>query len=858
MSNIQVVVRCRSRNTREIEARSPIVVELTDERFSIDEPYITINHNNHIIPSDPSSLSNQRTYKVDQVYGSQADQSLLFKNVALPLFHDFLDGFNVTILAYGQTGTGKTFTMCGNEPETNKFEEGDEQIGIIPRVLRLLFEELKETESDYVVKCSYLELYNEELKDLLQDDSTSRPLKIYEQASKSGKPSIKIQNLCERQITDYKQGFKFLKMGLDKRKTSSTKLNDASSRSHTIFTINLYKSDEQQGSGDSRYHIAKMNLVDLAGSENISRSGSIVKETGSINQSLLTLGRVINSLSEKQQQQKSTQHIPYRESKLTRLLQDSIGGNTKTTLIATISPAKVNIDETCSTLDYASKAKSIKNIPQIGHESDSIIKKVLVKNLSAEIVRLNSDLIATRNKNGIYLDAENYENLIQENEALKTSLRETQIQNDSINFKLQEVKESNKLEIDKITQRINRLDGKNKQLVNHNTALLADINNKSIENEQLTQKLNRASIEISNSSNQLAQVLFQNLDSSISTIRDIITTDNQRHNIDDLVKTQSELTSQFQKYNSDIEDKFNSYNNKVQSLVNNDLSIILDNYRQLFDTVSNDQREYVSSLEQQILQLKKTVEKMESYLSADKLTSLRGTLYQEVSGISQQIFSEFKQAIVRSIENSESKYKNRLCDRQMEIINLQVDNERQILDQHAISWKQRLDDIFPLIEQDLSNHENKIQSHIETAKKVGVNEQNHIDELLNNKFEIRDISQPDISKLESISKNLTNVHEKHVKDLSNVNQNLAEIESFDTKNAFKISPIKSKHSPKRKLPSGSSPARNSPPVHVSRIARSSTMGKVQNRDDTKIPKLIQSKSFEENKRRKVFKELNNL
>ncbi|EGW33985.1 uncharacterized protein SPAPADRAFT_70205 [Spathaspora passalidarum NRRL Y-27907] len=864
MSNIQVVVRCRSRNQREVDARSPIVVEIPNDRCSIDDPYITVNYN-HITTTNTNTssstgsssplLSNQRTYKVDQVYGSQADQSLVFKNVALPLFNEFFNGFNVTILAYGQTGTGKTFTMCGNEPDIDKLEECDENIGIIPRVLHELFSKLKDSDCDYVVKCSYLELYNEDLKDLLQEDA--RPLKIYEQNGKSGK-SIKIQNLCERQITDYKQGFKYLKMGLDKRKTAATKLNDVSSRSHTIFTINLYKNHgEQDLSGDSRYHIAKMNLVDLAGSENVNRSGSIVKETGSINQSLLTLGRVINTLSE----QKPNQHIPYRESKLTRLLQDSIGGNTKTTLIATISPAKVNIDETCSTLDYASKAKNIKNIPQIGHESDSIMKKTLVKNLSVEIVRLNSDLVATRSKNGIYLDPENYQDLVQENESLKTSLKESQLANESIRFKLQEVKESSKVEIDKIKSRMNKLDGKNKQLSTDNHALLSETQKMSIENEQLRQKLNRVSVQMTHSSDKLSKVLFENLNSSITTIKDTITKDSQKHNIDDLIQAQLQLTSQLEKYNHDIDLKVKASNDKVRSLVNDGLSNILDNYRLLSDKISTNQREYIISLQQQISQLKQSNEQLATYLSTDRLALLSNNLSEQITGITESVFTEFKNTIIKSIDDN----KNKLCNSQLQAVRGNVDKESQILQQHMMSWRQELSNIFPSIEKEVGAHDQNVQSSMKSAANFGKQGQERINELLHesNTFSLSDIPQPDITKLETISKNLSTDHDKLVEDLTHVKNNLGEIELFDAKNAFKISPIKiaqSTASPDKKQ---STPSRRSPPAQVSRIARASTIvGSVRNRDDTKIPKLNRSKSFDDKenrnvKRRKILQLIDN-
>lgn len=388
--NIQVVVRVRARNAREIAAKSPSVVEVSEDSSN---PFVTIK--NDTLGVDLSS----KTYKVDQVYGSHADQHAIFTNVARPLFHDFLNGLNVTILAYGQTGTGKTYTMCG--------DEGDG--GIIPRILHELFTLL---EDDFVVKVLCVELYKEELRDLLDEDARLRIVA-------DGPKSIVIQNLHEVHIHNEQGGIAALKKCWDRRRTGATKLNDQLSRLHAIFTLLLFRK-----SGDTAYRVSKMNLVDLAGSEDVNKSGAVnqrAKEAGAINQSLLTLGKVINCLSEG----KDTRHIPYRDSKLTRLLQDSIGGRTKTALIATVSPAKINITETVSTLNYASKAKDIKNLPQISLENEMVLKRILVQDLLKEIARLNKDLMALRDKEGgIKMSVDNYHEHQRTIRNYETELRE--------------------------------------------------------------------------------------------------------------------------------------------------------------------------------------------------------------------------------------------------------------------------------------------------------------------------------------------------------------------------------------------------------------------------------------------------
>ncbi|GEQ68457.1 hypothetical protein JCM33374_g2125 [Metschnikowia sp. JCM 33374] len=423
--NIQVVVRCRARNRQEIAAKSPAIIELPNNEYSANEPFITI-------ANDPlstlSGLSRAipatgKTFKVDQVYGPNADQGLLFDNVALPLFHDFISGLNVTILAYGQTGSGKTYSMFGDLTGENA--------GIIPRVLSKLFTSIG---ADFMVKISCVELYKEELHDLINDEFnlTSNKSKLRLGHSKEAQSTV-IQNLTEIHIDSCEMGFNILKQCLGKRRTSATKLNDHSSRSHTIFSINLWK---RKDSTSDHYCVSKMNLVDLAGSEDINKSGAInerAREAGSINQSLLALGKVISALSE----DKETKHIPYRESKLTRILEGSIGGQTKTALIATISPAKVNVFETVSTLNYASKAKNIKNLPQ-SRDSASVCKNVLIQDLSSEIARLERDRLSAKDKDGnVKISLQNYKEFFNARIEHETRRKEDAARIEMLSAKLQ-------------------------------------------------------------------------------------------------------------------------------------------------------------------------------------------------------------------------------------------------------------------------------------------------------------------------------------------------------------------------------------------------------------------------------------
>lgn len=399
MLNINVVVRCRGRSRREVEARLPVVVSVGDPTGDgtvtlLDPPLV----------GELQPLMAGRTYTVDQTYGPSASQELVYRGVAQPLFREFVDGYNCTVFAYGQTGTGKTFTMCGDEGDGVPPAELSPVSGIIQRVMVELFATLQSAQ-DYSVRCSFLELYNEELRDLLSDRPTK--LRIYEDRDDA---SIKVHGLAEVALRDAAHGMAVLRRGCNLRQTAATKMNDVLLRLHTVFTLHLVR---QQPGEEPR--ASKFNLVDLAGLENVARSGGRLRESGAINQSLLALGRVINLLVD------GSSHVPYRELKLTRLLQDSIGGATKTALIATVLPALVCADESGLTLEYAAKAKNIRNKPQLG---TVLLRDVLLKDMAKELVRAQLDLAAARTRQGVFLDPESHQELVLLLSEAKTELVE--------------------------------------------------------------------------------------------------------------------------------------------------------------------------------------------------------------------------------------------------------------------------------------------------------------------------------------------------------------------------------------------------------------------------------------------------
>uniref|UniRef100_A0A336LMR6 CSON012993 protein n=1 Tax=Culicoides sonorensis TaxID=179676 RepID=A0A336LMR6_CULSO len=388
--NIQVYVRCRPMNARERAIRSQEVVEVPNHKEVIARVLL--------------DAKTQKKFSFDRAFGPDSKQHEVYSTVVAPLIDEVLSGYNCTVFAYGQTGTGKTHTMVGEEsPELSLSWEDDSVIGIIPRALSHLFDELRMTECEFSMRVSYLELYNEELCDLLSTDDTVK-IRIFDDSTKKG--SIIVQGLEEIPVHSKDDVYKLLAKGQERRRTASTLMNAQSSRSHTVFSI-LVHIKEVDANGEEMLKIGKLNLVDLAGSENISKAGNEKgirsRETVNINQSLLTLGRVITALVER------TPHIPYRESKLTRLLQESLGGRTKTSIIATISPGHKDLEETLSTLDYAHRAKNIQNRPEINQR---LTKKAVLKEYTEEIDKLKRDLMAARDKNGVYLAQESYDDMM--------------------------------------------------------------------------------------------------------------------------------------------------------------------------------------------------------------------------------------------------------------------------------------------------------------------------------------------------------------------------------------------------------------------------------------------------------------
>ncbi|KAI9009638.1 P-loop containing nucleoside triphosphate hydrolase protein [Gaertneriomyces semiglobifer] len=357
---VKVVVRCRPFSEKEKAAGHSNII-------NIDKKAATVG------VADRKDGS-PKTFTFDSVFDWESTQQEVYNMTARPIVEGVLAGYNGTIFAYGQTGTGKTFSMEG-------IRDVPELRGIIPNAFEHIFAEISmaEKSTQFLVRASYLEIYNEDIRDLLNPKAGK--LEVKERAD----IGIYVKDLRTFVIKDVQEMDRLMSFGNKNRSVGATEMNARSSRSHSIFTITV-EASEKGTDGEEHIRAGKLHLVDLAGSERQSKTGATgdrLKEATKINLSLSALGNVISALVDGK-----SSHIPYRDSKLTRLLQDSLGGNAKTMMVATMSPASYNYEETLSTLRYANRAKNIKNKPKINEDP----KDAMLREFQEEIKRLKAQL----------------------------------------------------------------------------------------------------------------------------------------------------------------------------------------------------------------------------------------------------------------------------------------------------------------------------------------------------------------------------------------------------------------------------------------------------------------------------------
>ena len=362
--SVKVVVRCRPMNEKERATKFERVVTVDVKLGQI----IVRN------PRLSSAHEHPKVFTFDSVYDSNSKQIDLYDETFRQLVDSVLLGFNGTIFAYGQTGTGKTYTMEGvrNDPERR---------GVIPNSFDHIFTHISRSQNQqYLVRASYLEIYQEEIRDLISKDQSHR-LELKERPD----TGVYVRDLSSFVTKSASEIERVMILGNQNRSVGATNMNEHSSRSHAIFVITV-ECSELGADGENHIRVGKLNLVDLAGSERQAKTGAQgerLKEATKINLSLSALGNVISALVDG----RST-HVPYRDSKLTRLLQDSLGGNARTVMVANIGPACYNAEETLTTLRYANRAKNIKNKPRVNEDP----KDALLREFQEEIARLKAQL----------------------------------------------------------------------------------------------------------------------------------------------------------------------------------------------------------------------------------------------------------------------------------------------------------------------------------------------------------------------------------------------------------------------------------------------------------------------------------
>ncbi|XP_026577746.1 chromosome-associated kinesin KIF4A [Pseudonaja textilis] len=413
------------------------------------------------VPGEPQViLGNDKPFTYDYVFDPSAEQEEVFNTCIAPLIRGIFSGYNATVLAYGQTGSGKTYSMGG---AYTTGQENDPTVGAIPRVIMMLFQELEQkAEWQFTLKVSYLEIYNEDILDLLAAGKERTQISIRE----NPKGGIKILGLTEHLVTNARETVLCLEQGNSSRTVAATAMNSQSSRSHAIFTMCV----EQKSKADKNVSfLSKLHLVDLAGSERQKKTkaeGNRFREGININKGLLCLGNVISALGD---ESKKGSFVPYRDSKLTRLLQDSLGGNSHTLMIACVSPADSNLEETLNTLRYADRARKIKNKPivNIDPQAAEITQlKQQVQELQVLLLQAHGGTLPvslrTEPEENLQALMERNHSLMEENEKLSRSLHEVlgqiapilereivaEEQNKKINQKLEQLREHAVLQLD--------------------------------------------------------------------------------------------------------------------------------------------------------------------------------------------------------------------------------------------------------------------------------------------------------------------------------------------------------------------------------------------------------------------------
>lgn len=580
-SNVKVYCRIRPENEQEISSGLGICLN-PQSQTTVQIIVDNLNINSGLKENYSEKTTQEFTY--DKIYPIETTQKTIFEQVAKPLILSAFEGINGTLFCYGQTASGKTYTMEGIPSDNNL-------CGIIPRMMQLIFEIINSGSSDieFSVKCQYYQIYNEKIQDLIDTNKTD--LTIREDKNKG----IWVGECTEKYVESEQEMIDFFNTGSNNRIVSSTKMNAISSRSHSLFSVTIYQRNVITESSK----IGKLYFVDLAGSEKMSKAGvegnTMLKEAQNINKSIMTLGMVINALT------KGSKHVPYRDSKLTRVLQESLGGNSLTYLIINCSPNMLNQTETLSTLRFGQRAKLIKN--KVVANTQQSVKELMMKLKQAEEKIKNLEKIL-----GTWTEDREYGSNFEE-EKNRSKCPECKQLINKINY---------------LNVQINNLSKDNEYLQRDKDEFLEEIKNKNNENIKLEERIYNLEKELKNSWQEHLKTILE-IQNSMDNYLNIIKSSNANKLKDLNYKNFVELINRL---------NFEQRIDKLQNNINNldDIDFFPHNFEEKIDIKKNDFNEKEKYYLKQIEELKnKYKDKANNQLVRNNLKIIDKSTLEELS-----------------------------------------------------------------------------------------------------------------------------------------------------------------------------------------------------------------------------------
>ena len=666
--NILVCVRCRPLSSLEYQLSTYETIRIMDDKMVILMDPIEYNGPNTIF----KNRSREQTYAFDFAFDKYSTQNIVFEKSTKFLIEGVANGYNATVFAYGATGAGKTYTMLGT----------DSNPGIMPLTLKELFNKVKmfKSERQYKLKFWYLEIYNENIRDLLRfmNQSNNQNNNIIEENEsldlrEDPIKGIIVSGITEINVNNSNDMLKILKRGNRNRTQEATGANETSSRSHAILQVAIEYKDKNSGI-DFEIKYSKLSLIDLAGSERASATqnrGIRLIEGANINRSLLTLGNCINALCDAMSKGIKKPYVPYRDSKLTRLLKDSLGGNARTVMIANVSPSINTFDDTYNTLKYANRAKNIKtvvsrNVLNAQYHISNYVN--IINNLKNEISQLKQQLVS-KNKNNINETISNKTNNNNDNTTIEKNKDKTIEKNrDSI---IEKNKESENNE--------------NKFFLNEENFIenIKEIKELCKSQQAVKHKI----ITTKNEINKLSEVIEMNKD--ISTIKNGITyiinqTDNNLNNKEGPLKNIDNNTNQ-------ILDNENDKNSKL-----NHLKEKMDNFRK------------------KLLENQNKFKEIDTII--DKVISISSNKY-NYSDIQKEFLNIFikntnykNQLMDNKYNNMLSKIKNDIKDEYIEQLEKQIEYRDEIIKEFKINiFNSKMSTLIKELDNLKDEYKNKIE-----------------------------------------------------------------------------------------------------------------------------------------------------